>query len=345
MSDAPILFERRGALGLVTLNRPRQLNALTHGMAVALGAQLTRWRDDDAVAAVAIRGAGDRAFCAGGDIRAIWEMGIARGLEAAAFYADEYRVNHMIRTYPKPYVALMDGVTMGGGAGVSVHGSHRLAGPRTLFAMPETGIGLFPDVGGTHFLPRLPGETGMWMGLTGARLGPGDAIAAGICDAFAPPDGHARALEALADGAGADAALAAAAAGPPEAALPGLRAAIDRCFGGDGVAAILSALAAEGGDWAEAQRDAILGKSPTSTLLTFRQLRMGRGLDLAACLAVEYRLARFCMTRPDFYEGVRAAVIDKDGAPRWSPASLDAVDPAVIDAAFAPLPDGVELRL
>jgi enoyl-CoA hydratase len=342
--DDPILFERRGALGLVTLNRPRQLNALTHAMAAALGAQLLRWRDDDAVKAVAIRGAGERAFCAGGDIRLIWEAGLARGLESAGFYADEYRVNHLIRFYPKPYVAFMDGIVMGGGVGVSIHGSHRLAGDRTLFAMPETGIGLFPDVGGTWFLPRMPGETGMWLGLTGARLGPADAVAAGACDLYAPSDRHSQALAALADGVAPEDALVAVAAPPPEGGtLDGLRESIDRCFGGDSVAAVLEALAAEGTDWATAQRAEILKKSPTSTLVTFLQIRAGRGLDFAGCMALEYRLARFCMTRPDFYEGVRAAVIDKDGAPCWSPRRLEDVDPAEIDAAFAPLPEGVEL--
>jgi enoyl-CoA hydratase len=340
-----ILFERRGALGLITLNRPRQLNALTHAMAVALGAQLERWRDDDAVKAVAIAGAGDRAFCAGGDIRAIWESGIGRGLESAGFYADEYRVNHLIKTYPKPYVAFMDGIVMGGGVGVSIHGSHRLAGDRTLFAMPETGIGLFPDVGGTFFLPRMPGETGMWLGLTGARLGPGDAVAAGACDLYAPSAAHAGALAALAGGATPDEALGAIAAAPPAGTLDALRPAVDRCFGADSVAGVLAALAAEGTEWAAAQRAEILRKSPTSTLVAFRQIRAGRSLDFAGCMALEYRLARFCMTRPDFYEGVRAAVIDKDGAPFWTPNRLEDVDPADIDAAFAPLPEGVELRL
>jgi enoyl-CoA hydratase len=343
-ADAPILFERRGALGLVTLNRPRQLNALSHDMAAALGAQLLRWRDDDAVQAVAIAGSGERAFCAGGDIRLIWEAGIGRGLESAAFYADEYRMNHLIHVYPKPYVAFMDGIVMGGGAGVSVHGSHRLAGDRTLFAMPETGIGLFPDVGGTWFLPRMPGQTGMWLGLTGARLGPADAVMAGVCDLFAPSARHGHALAALAEGATPSEALAAIAAPPPEGgALGGLRDAIDRCFGGDSVAAVLDALAAEDTEWAAAQRAEILRKSPTSTLATFRQIREGARLDFAGCMALEYRLARFFMTRPDFFEGVRAAVIDKDGAPCWSPRRLEDVDPAEIDAAFAPLPEGVEL--
>jgi enoyl-CoA hydratase len=238
----------------------------------------------------------------------------------------------------------MDGIVMGGGAGVSVHGSHRLAGERTLFAMPETGIGLFPDVGGTWFLPRMPGETGLWLGLTGARLGPADAVSAGVCDLYAPSARHPEALEALADGAAPCEALAAIAAPPPGGGtLAGLRDAIDRCFGGDSVAAVLAALEAEGTAWALAQREEILKKSPTSTLVAFRQIRAGRSLDFAGCMALEYRLARFCMTRPDFYEGVRAAVIDKDAAPCWTPRRLEDVDPKAIDAAFAPLPHGEEL--
>lgn len=350
MSADHILFERRGGLGLVTLNRPARLNALTHDMAMRLEAQLLVWRGDDGVGAVAIVGAGERAFCAGGDIKALWEAGRERALEAWRFYGDEYRLNTLIHEYPKPYVAFMDGVTMGGGAGVSVHGSHRVSSERTVFAMPETGIGLFPDVGGAWFLPRLPGQVGLWMALTGARLGAADALSAGICDLFIPSAATGAAVAALAGadyGAGAraavDAALAPLAADPGPAGLPALRPAIDRCFGADSVEGVLAALAAESGDWAQAQAAEIAKKSPTSLRLTFRQMREGARRAFRDCMRMEYALARFCMLGPDFYEGIRATVIDKDGAPRWRPATLAEASEAFVAPAFAPLPPEQDL--
>ena len=343
-----ILFERRGGLGLVTLNRPAALNALTHEMALALDAQLAAWAIDPAVRVVAIVGAGEKAFCAGGDIRAMHAAGPEGGVANFAFYADEYRLNTRIKRFPKPYVAFMDGIVMGGGVGVSIHGSHRIAGERTLFAMPETGIGLFPDVGGTWFLPRLPGQVGMWLGLTGARLKTADVLAAGVCDLCIPASRREDALAALVacEGtrSGVDAALGPFVATPEGATLPALRREIDRLFAADSLPALVAGLRADGSDWALAQAATIATKSPTSLSLTFRQVRLGASLDFAACMALEYRLARFCMTHPDFYEGVRAVIIDKDNAPRWSPPSLDAVDPAVIDGAFEPL-GGEELDL
>ncbi|MEM6488056.1 MAG: enoyl-CoA hydratase/isomerase family protein [Pseudomonadota bacterium] len=351
-----ILFERRGHLGLVTLNRPKALNALTHGMALALHARLDTWAADPAVAVVAIQGSGERAFCAGGDIRALYDAGAPggeRGRANFAFYADEYRLNAAIRRFPKPFVALMDGIVMGGGVGVSIHGSLRIATERTVFAMPETGIGLFPDVGATWFLPRLPGATGLWLGLTGARLKGHQAVQAGICDYLLPSHRLDWQLDWLAEGRwqsppqGRDLDLAFPQTGPQDHVRQrGLadQASIDRCFAAGSVEGVLDRLAGLGTDWAEAQAAAIAAKSPTCTALTFRQLRAGATLDFAACMALEYRLARFCMTHPDFYEGVRAAIIDKDGRPAWSPATLAAVDPAVLDGAFAEIGDA-ELTL
>ncbi len=352
-----ILFEERGPLGLVTLNRPKAMNALTHAMALALEARLKTWAEDPAIRAVAITGAGERAFCAGGDIRALYEAGLVDGrVDGRAtfgFYADEYRMNALIKRYPKPYVAFIDGVTMGGGVGVSIHGFRRVAGDATVFAMPETGIGLFPDVGGTWFLPRLPGETGMWLALTGARLGPADAVTAGLCDLDIPAHRHGQAIDALAEAdygatdedamTAVDWALNAFAREPEGGRLAALRPAIDRLFAGDSVEAILAALEADGSDWAREQRAAILAKSPTSTRIAFRQIREGARLDFAGCMALEYRLARYCMSHPDFYEGVRALLIDKDNAPRWSPATLAEADAAHVAEAFAPLPAGEAL--
>ena len=331
MGDTDILFEVRGRLGLVTLNRPKALNALTHDMALALERQLDLWRDDTGVAVVAIQGAGDKAFCAGGDIRALYDAGRADGRNNWRFYADEYRLNTKIKRYPMPYVSLMDGIVMGGGVGVSVHGSLRIATERTMFAMPETGIGLFPDVGGTWFLPRLPGQVGMWLGLTGSRLRGADTVAAGVCDRFMQAAELPSLLDALATGE---------VPNPPSGG-PVLEHMdeIDRSFAGDSVESILTALERSGLDWAARQRADILAKSPTCTRIAFRQIRAGAGLDFEDCMRLEYRLARFCMTRPDFYEGVRAVIIDKDNAPRWTPATLAEADDAHVAPAFAPLGD------
>ncbi len=349
---APILFEETGRLGLVTLNRPAALNALTHDMALMLEERLLHWRGRADIACVAITGAGPKAFCAGGDIRALYEAGVENGAANFQFYADEYRLDTLIRRYPKPYVAFMDGIVMGGGVGVSIHGSHRIAGDATVFAMPETGIGLFPDVGGTWFLPRLPGQTGMWLGLTGARLKAADAVAAGVCDRYMPSAHEGAALEALAAAeydadprAAVDAALARFTETPAGGSLANLRPLIDRCFSGDSVEAALAALDGVGEDWTAEQAAAIRTKSPTCTRIAFRQIRAGAALSFIDCMKLEYRLARFCMTHPDFYEGVRAILIDKTGAPRWRPATLAEASEAYVAPAFAPLPEGEELAL
>ncbi len=332
MADTDILFERRGRLGLVTLNRPKALNTLTHDMILRLERQLDLWRDDPGVAVVAIQGAGDKAFCAGGDIRALYDAGRpggANGRNNWQFYADEYRLNTKIKRYPKPYVSIMDGIVMGGGVGVSVHGSLRVATERTMFAMPETGIGLFPDVGGTWFLPRLPGQVGMWLGLTGSRLRAADTVAAGVCDWLVPAAELSSLLDLLATGE----------VPAPPSDRPTLehRDEIDQCFGSDSVESILAALDRSGRDWAAGQRASILAKSPTCTRIALRQIRAGAGLDFEDCMRLEYRLARFCMTRPDFYEGVRAVILDKDNAPKWNPATLAEADDAHVAPAFAPL--------
>jgi enoyl-CoA hydratase len=337
MSDAEILFERRGKLGLITLNRPKTLNALTHEMLMWLEHQLVLWRDDDSVEVVAIQGAGDRAFCAGGDIRALYEQGLVDRRSNFKLYADEYRINTRIKRFPKPYVGLMDGVVMGGGVGVSIHGALRVATERTVFAMPETAIGLFPDVGGTYFLPRLPGQVGMWLGLTGNRLRGIDAVAGGTCDLFVESGDLPRLVEALADGDLPE----------PAAERPALPHAdeIDAMFGADSLEAILAALVEAGTEWAAREHDLILAKSPTCTRIAFRQIREGAHLEFEDCMRLEYRLARFCMMHPDFYEGVRAVIIDKDHRPNWSPATLAEADDAYVAPAFEPLPADEELRL
>ena len=337
--EGDILFERRDRLGLITLNRPKAMNALTHEMVLALSDQLDAWAEDDNIETVAIQGSGDRAFCAGGDIRALYELGRENGAKAWPFYADEYRMNAKIKRFPKPYVAVMDGVTMGGGVGVSIHGGFRIATERTVFAMPETGIGFFPDVGGTYFLPRLPGHVGLWMGLTGARLKGREAVLAGLCDAHLLAAEVDRMLIALAEGAHPDAL---ADAGVPLEGAHGqaleMQEAIDSGFRGESVEDVLEAL--EGaGDWGRETAETIRARSPTATRVAFRQIHDGAHLSFEECMRLEYRLARWLVCRPDFYEGVRATIIDKDRAPQWDPPTLEQADDAFVAPAFEPIGD------
>lgn len=343
-----ILFEAKGGVGLVTLNRPQALNALTLAMVRALDARLCGWAEDKAIRCVVIRGAGDRAFCAGGDIRALYDSGrTKKDTLTADFYREEYRLNRRIKRYPKPYVALMDGVTMGGGVGVSVHGSHRVVTERALFAMPETGIGLFPDVGGSYFLPRCPGHIGFYLGLTGARIKAADCVHAGIATHNIPSGDLDAMVEALRHpGLGRDPhdavteVLIQFTKNPRIAALDQERPAIDRCFSQATVEAIQAALEAEESEWARTARAAMAEKSPACQKVALRQLTRGASMSFEGCMVMEFRLSQRAMAAHDFYEGVRAAVIDKDRAPKWRPASLAGVSDADVEAWFAPLPGG-----
>ncbi len=341
-----ILFARQGPLALITLNRPKALNALTLEMMTALDPRLDAWEADPSVAAVVIRGAGERAFCAGGDIRALYDSR-AEGNRAyrADFYREEYTQNRRIFRFKKPYLALVDGIAMGGGVGLSVHGSHRVATERTLFAMPETGIGLFPDVGASYFLPRLPGALGTYLGLTGARLKTADCLYAGIATHYVPGAKLPALVEALAAAdlrrgmAAVDALLASFAEGAGPAALAEHRAAIDRCFAGDSVEAIVAALEREGSAFAKETLAVLASKSPSSLKLTHAALRRGKALDFEAVMIMEYRICQYCMDGHDFFEGVRAVIIEKHGAPKWEPPTLAAVRAAEIERAFAPRAD------
>ncbi len=346
--ETEILFEERGPIGLVTLNRPKALNALTLEMCRRFEARLAAWAEAPDIRAVLVKGEGERAFCAGGDIRAIWDLARGDGRLAARFFRAEYRLDRRVFTFPKPYIALIDGMTMGGGVGISVHGRYRVASERTLFAMPETGIGFFPDVGGTYFLPRLPGGLGLYLGLTGARLKAADCLHATVATHYvdsARLDELEAALVAADWAAGAEAAVAAAldrtAGDPGPPPLAEHRARIDRCFAGDSVEAIVAALAAEDdrapAPWAARTREALATRSPTSLKVTFKQLREGAGLDFDAAMTVEFRLSQACLAGHDFLEGIRAVVIDKDNAPRWDPPSLSQVTPELVAAHFAPL--------
>ncbi len=347
-----ILFERRGAIGLATLNRPAALNALTLDMVRAYARQLDAWQGDTGLRAVVLRGAGGRAFCAGGDVVAVHDAGKAGGRLTKDFFREEYTLNYRINRLWVPHVALLDGVTMGGGVGLSVHGSHRVATEKILFAMPETGIGLFPDVGGGYFLPRLSGEIGMYLAMTGHRLRLADCAYARIATHVVGSASIDKLVDALAGAdfggdlhAGVNRVLAGFAADPGAAPLAEHRAAIDRCFAGDTVEGMLAALEREGTDWAKQQRAAMLPKSPTSMKISLRQLRLGARMDFAGELRMEYRLSQAFMAGHDFYEGVRALLVDKDNKPRWQPAALAEVGEDILARHFDQVPPEGDLVL
>ncbi|WP_427134403.1 enoyl-CoA hydratase/isomerase family protein [Pseudarthrobacter sp. S9] len=343
---AEVLFERRAHLGVITLNRPKAVNALTAGMASAMLEQLVQWADDDAVATVLVRGAGDRGLCAGGDIVAIYRDMLAGGDATADFWAEEYRLNALIDSYPKPYVAFMDGLVLGGGVGISAHGSVRIVTERTRMGMPETTIGFVPDVGGTLLLSRSPGESGTHAALTGAHLSGADALFLGLADFFVP-SGRLAELAAAMESEPAGAAVGRFAGQAPPSALEEQRDWIDACYAGDDADEILRRLramgAADAGEAAEAA-ETIEAKSPTAVKVALESLRRVRGLSLAEALEQEYRVGLRLLAGPDFREGIRAQVVDKDRNPRWKPAMLSEVTTADVEAYFAPLGDR-ELKL
>ena len=341
MAESEIICERRGAAGRVLLNRPKALNALTPGMVRDLATALGRWASDGAIERIVVRGAGDRAFSAGGDIRLIYDQGRAGDHDSQlAFWREEYQLNRAIARFPKPYVALMDGFVMGGGAGVAIHGSHRIAGDRLGFAMPEVSIGFFPDVGATWFLPRAPGGLGAYLGLTGARIAAGDACRAGIASAYVPSTAFDALADALTAPGDTDALIAPFVRPAPDGLLDAHRALIDACFGAADPLTLLAGLdaAAAGGDgFAGATAATLRSKSPTSLSIGLRQMRAGAGLTIEEALRVEFRIVSRICRMPDMYEGIRAAIIDKGQSPQWRPARLEDINPSDIDACFAPL--------
>jgi enoyl-CoA hydratase/carnithine racemase len=351
MTNEPeILFERRGAAGLVTLNRPQALNAVTLIMVRALRQQLDSWRDDPSVTRVVIMGAGGRAFSAGGDLRQVYELGRSgRQDEALIYWREEYALNDVIKHYPKPYVALLDGIVMGGGVGVSVHGSHRIAGDKFLFAMPEVGIGFFPDVGATWFLPRMPGEFGTFSAVTGERLGSADAVSSGIATHRVGSADIPKLIDALCEASPIDQVVAAHAGTPEAGPVTARRAVIDRMFGADAIETILSNLDREAktgqpdAQWAEATAATIRSRSPTSVKLALAQVRWGRERSFAECMRAEFRIVSRIVHDHDFYEGVRALIIDKDNQPRWRPATLAEVTDKDIERHFLPVEHELQL--
>jgi enoyl-CoA hydratase len=344
MSEPEVTCEKAGCCGLITLNRPKALNALTLNMVREMAGALDRWERDRAVTRVIITGAGGKAFCAGGDIKILYELGKAgRHAEQLSFWREEYCLNRRIKLYPKAYVALADGIVMGGGAGISLHGSHVIAGEHFTFAMPETGIGFFPDVGATFFLPRLPGNAGVYLALTGAGMTCGDALAFGVASAYVPSARHANLAQRLTGGEDIAATIAAENAPPPASALHPQSKSIERCFSAATIPAILANLddaGRAGLDFARPAAHAIRSKSPSSLAIALRQMQIGANLDIGEALRTEFRIVSRIARGHDFYEGVRAVIVDKDHRPLWNPAGMDSVEPVGIEAYFAPLLEG-----
>ncbi|XP_026073411.1 3-hydroxyisobutyryl-CoA hydrolase, mitochondrial isoform X4 [Carassius auratus] len=346
-AGSEVLFEKVGNAGVITLNRPKALNALNLTMIRHIYPQLKNWDKDSETDLVIIKGAGEKAFCAGGDIRAVTEAGKAGDSLAQDFFREEYILNNTIGTYQKPYVALIDGITMGGGVGLSVHGRFRVATEKTLFAMPETGIGLFPDVGGGYFLPRLQGKLGLFLALTGFRLKGRDIQRVGVATHFVQSDkivslekdlidlkspsnsDVAQLLDSYQEQSSLDA--------EKPFVLQEQTEAIDRLFSAGSVEEIMENLKRDGSAFALKQTETLAKMSPTSLKLTFRQIQEGARMSLQEVLVMEYRLSQACMRGHDFYEGVRAVLIDKDQSPKWKPSTLSGVSEQAIEECFSSL--------
>ncbi len=340
-----VLIRKEGRAGRITLNRPAALNALTWAMALEIEKALDAWADDGQVQAVIVDAAGEKAFCAGGDIADLYRNGRAGNYDyGRKFWADEYRLNAKIYRYAKPYVAFMDGIAMGGGVGLSSHGSHRIVTERSVVAMPETGIGLIPDVGGTFLLSRMPGRCGEYIAMTASRVGPGDAIYGGFADLYMPSGKKALAIKALC-ASGDPKSVDAFCEPTPEGELAARQSEIDALFAGADALACIKALEAASTPFAKAALSAIRRNSPLSVAAALEALRTARTLtSLEECLVQEYRFTYRCQEMSDFLEGIRAAVIDKDRKPRWRPDRLETLDRERVAALLSSL-GACELRL
>ncbi len=341
-----VLIRREGHAGFLSLNRPAAIHALTLPMVHAMTAALLEWQSDPAVSVVIIDHAEGRGFCSGGDIAFLRNSALNDGgASGRQFFHDEYQLNHLIFTYPKPVVAFMDGITMGGGVGISQPAKFHVATENTRYAMPETGIGLFPDVGGGWYLSRLPGRIGQFLALTGARLDGAECKWAGLATHYLPHDALAEAKERLAQGHDPAQALSALAVTPPEARIERNAALIARHFSSDRYEDILASLEADDSEWAAKELATLRTKSPQTCKVALRQLA-----DSLACetfadnMVMEYRVASRVLTLPDFAEGVRAVIVDKDNAPNWNPATPEGVTADLIDSIFAPLGEGNEWK-
>lgn len=340
-ADREIITERRGSVGHIRLNRPKVLNSLNETMVWEMKAALETYASDPVVSCVVLSGEGGRGLCAGGDVRLIYRARHDCEQERTRFWREEFPLNYLISRYPKPYVALMDGIVMGGGVGISAHGRHRIVTERTRLAMPETAIGYFPDVGASWLLPKAPGETGTWLGLTGREIGAADAIYAGLADYHVPSVKLPALVEALAATSSEEE------IGPiierfstlpeTESLLVSHREIIDACFRFTNVEEIIDALSACDDDFGRETFDALQQRSPTSLKLTLRLLRLGReSSGLVECLEREFAAGCEVLRGHDFYEGVRAALVDKDRNPKWRPETLAEVDDADLKQYFVP---------
>jgi enoyl-CoA hydratase len=348
MSDLPVIARVDGAVGRLTLNRPQALHALTTQMCEIMVKVLKAWRAEPAVKAILIDHSGERGFCAGGDIRMLAVSGAGDGAAAREFFFVEYQLNELLMRlrHEKPVIAVMDGVTMGGGVGLALPARYRIATERTTFAMPETGIGLFPDVGGGWHLPRLHGKVGLWLALTGARLKAADCELLGLAtDVVKAADIEAIKQAIVAAPEAIETILTEAEIDAGRGPISEHRDEIDRLFGGESVEAIIAALEANRSDWAKAQLQILRTKSPQTMKVAFRQLAQGAEMKrFSDNMLMEYRIGARVVRLHDFIEGVRAVIVDKDNAPRWSPATLEGVTTAMVDAIFAPLPADEEWR-
>ena len=345
MSTEPeVLIRIEGAVGRITLNRPGALHALTTNMCRLMIDALQTWEDNPIVKLVLIDHAGERGFCAGGDIRMLAESGAGDGRAAREFFHTEYRLNHLLFHYPKHTIAIMDGITMGGGVGLSRPCRFRIATERTTFAMPETGIGLFPDVGGGWYLPRMPDSIGLWLALTGARIKAADSELVGVATDYIESAAVERFKQGLvADPAHMETLLTEMEADPGRPPLAAHQDEIHRIFGLGSVEEIVAALEREDTDWAREQLKVLATKSPQTLKVAFRQLKLGaEARTFADNMAMEYRIGARVVQRHDFLEGVRAVIVEKDNAPKWSPAALEGVTEAMLDEIFAPLPSDQE---
>ena len=335
MSEASLILNREGQAGTILMNRPKALNALDIGMIRDYAAAIAQWKDDATVKLVLLEGAGGRAFCAGGDVRAVRAAAVAGDrAPVEAFFTEEYAVNEGIALFPKPWVSLIDGVCMGGGIGLAIHNGPRVVSEHALLAMPETAIALFPDVGTSHILPKLPGSLGTWLALTGARLSGAECVHAGLATHYVLREDFAALRAALVETG--DAGVVERFAAPlPEASFAPHRALIDHAFAQESVLGIIATLEAEGGEWALAQVKILRRMSPTSLSVSLELLKRGAGMNLRQCLDEELKLTRSVVhDHPDFREGVRSVLVDKDGTPSWTPATLEQVDQATVLGLF-----------
>tara|TARA_Y100001934_G_C12291075_1_gene744871 strand:+ start:339 stop:1382 length:1044 start_codon:yes stop_codon:yes gene_type:complete len=334
MSTEEVFFEKKGSLGLITLNRPEALNALTLNMVRLIHPTLKKWEEDNEIKTVAVTAVGDKAFCAGGDIRALYDWGKSNDKKAKGFYYEEYQLNQLIKSYTKPYISFVNGIVMGGGVGISVHGSYRVAGENYSFAMPETGIGLFPDVGGSFFLSRLKNNIGMYLALTGSRIKSSDAIELGIAEYFIMSKNYDDILKQLSDGATPNEVLSSFNSDKINSDLKNNSGKINELFSGNNLENIFEKLENDNSDFSQKNLSLLKSKSPTSLKITFRQIKNGSELDFEDCMRMEYRMVSKVMDDHDFYEGVRALIIEKDNNPIWKPETVEKISDKEIDEFF-----------